>query len=118
MNQLFGFRLKNPDAGQQDDEQQDWRDELDHCNVKPFAGEFFAVEGDFIECGLRLGNPANQNTGEQADNRHEEVVACVVEDVENLADAAVRKLELEVEDVVAEAHDNRNDKGACRHNER
>ena len=100
------IKLKNTDSFQEDDEKKDWCNELNHYDVKCLAGKLFTIEGNLIDCSLRLSNPANENTGKKTNDRHKDVVTCVVEDVENLTDTTVRKFEVEIEYVVSKTNNN------------
>ena len=54
-----------------------------------FAGEGFAVEGDFVDNLLGLGDPSYKHAGEERKQRHKHIVADVVKKVENLRRYAV-----------------------------
>ena len=63
----------------------------------------FAISFYFINDQLRPYNPADQNTGQQRNKRHQEAVADVVHHVEQLRGRAVGQRKLKVERVVAHA---------------
>ena len=110
-----GYLLDNSNTCQKNDEEQDWCNELNHYNIKCLANELFTVEGDFVDCSLWLSNPADEDTSKKSNDWHEDVVAQVVEDVEDLTNTAVRKLEVEVEYVVSQTNDDRNNECAYCH---
>ena len=98
------YQLDNSNTCQKNYEEQDWCNELNHYNIKSLANELFTVEGNFIDCSFWLSNPADEDTSKKTNDWHKDVVAQVVEDVEDLTNAAVWKLEVEVENVVSETN--------------
>ena len=77
---------ENAYTEKQQDEKQDWRYELNHNRVEDFSAESFAIFADFVGDCLRFCDPSNQNTSEEGNQRHQNVITCVVKDVQKLAD--------------------------------
>ena len=65
-----------------------------------------ATQGDFIKDSLGLHDPADQDAGGNGNHGHQDIVADVVHDIQNLSNTAVGKSQIEVEDVITQAdHD-------------
>ena len=62
----------------------------------------------FADDPVWLYDPADQDAREQRDERHQEAVADIVHQIQELSSRSVRQLQLKVEYVVAKAdHDSR-----------
>lgn len=97
--------VEDAEGLQEQDKQQDRRDELDKQSVHRFAAEGEPALFEFADDPVRTGNPADQDTFADSDDRHGDVVADVVRQVEDLGDGAVRQRQLEIELVIAQADD-------------
>ena len=68
----------------------------------------FAVLFDLVDDPVRFYDPADQDAREQGDERHQEAVADIVHQIQNLSGRSVRQFQFKVEYVVAKAdHDGR-----------
>ncbi len=102
---------KNAQCLQKEQEKHDGSNNLDHNGIESLAAELETAESDLVNNGLGLDDPANKDAACDCNNRHKDVVADIVENVENLCNATVGKGHLEVEDIVAEADDYANNIG-------
>lgn len=64
--------------------EQEGHDILEHHNVNAFSAEFVTVESHFAYQQMWFGDPAYEDTGANGNKRHEQVVADVIEYVEDL----------------------------------
>ena len=70
--------------------------------------EPFAVLGRLVDDCLGLDEPADKDTGADREDRHQDIVRQIIEDIEDLSGTiAVRQLELKVQQIVAEADSHR-----------
>jgi len=97
---------KNAKSLQKEQEEHNGSNNLYHNGIETLATELQTAESNFFDDGLGLDDPANKDAAGDSNNRHKDVVADIVENVENLCNTAVGKGELKVEDVVAEADNN------------
>ena len=90
--------------------------ELDHSNIQRFAPERIVILRNFINNGLRFYNPAYQDTGQDRYDRHHDIIAEIIHNIQNLRHGAVRQFVFKVEDIVAEAYDDADNKcvGRCK----
>ena len=86
-------------------EEEYWHNVLQTNDIHALTPEVVAVEADLTYEEAWTYYPTEEDTGTDGYEWHEEVVGNVVEDVEYLCYGAVWQCELEVEHVVAEAHD-------------
>ena len=99
------MNLEQAQTCKKDYEKENRRNDLYHDDIKSLADEALSVAGNLVDCSFWLGNPADVDTGKEAYDWHEDVVAQIVEDVQNLADASVWHFLLKIEDVVTETDD-------------
>ena len=76
--------LDDTQGHQEEEEKADRGDDLYHCIVKVLPAELFAVLGDLVDDRIGLDHPADQDTGGDGEDGHQDVVADVVEDVQDL----------------------------------
>ena len=81
-----------------------------HNGVELFAAEGFAVALHLTNDVIRCFDPADQNRGQQRNQRHHNAVADVIHDVQQLADRTVGQFDLEVEHTVSKGNDSRSGK--------
>ena len=82
------------------DQHYDRHDIADHETVQTGAPEGFSVSFHFTDDPVRSDHPADQNTGQEGDERHQEAVAEIVHNIEQLCDGSVWKLQLKIKLVV------------------
>ena len=76
-----------------------------HNNIHSFSAEFFAVSLHFVDNPLWFYNPADENAGENCNNRHKEAVADIVHQIQELADASVGERQFQIKKAVPERND-------------
>ena len=101
---FFAFlRSEQTDRLKQQDQQHDWSHKLNHDDIQRFALEFELTLGNFVDDDLRLNNPADQDAGQECNQRHKDIVAEIVHNIKNLSDGAVGQCQFEVQCIVAQA---------------
>ena len=108
---LLEDQIQYSERFEQEDQEQHGRDESDHDRVELSASESLAVLGRFRDDHFGLGNPTDQDAGSDRKERHEDVVAQVIHDVQYLGLRSVRERCLKVQDVISETHDYAKDQG-------
>lgn len=69
---------------QQQDGQHHGGNELYHDHIQLLAAELVAAQGYLINDGFGFDDPANEDTGGDGHNGHQNVVAQIVQDIQNL----------------------------------
>ena len=91
---------KNP-GGLQKQHQHHHRGNIaDHHPVEFLAAEGLAAPLHLINDVIRRHDPADQDGGQQGDERHHNAVADIVHDIQQLSRRAVGQLHLKIEDAV------------------
>lgn len=88
------------------DQHYDRHDIADHETVQTGTFEMLAISFYLSDDPVRSDYPADQNTGQQRNKRHQEAVADVVHDIKKLSDGTIWKAKFEVQFVVSETDQN------------
>lgn len=91
------------------DQHYDRHDIADHEAVQTGTFEMLAVSFYFTDDPVRSDHPADQNTGQQRNKRHQEAVADVVHDIKKLPDGTIWKFQFEIQFVVSETDQDSSD---------
>ena len=102
---MFLFLKQNPRRLKKQNQHNHRCDEANHDGVHFLAAEVFAVSFHLVDDVIRGYDPADEDRGEQGDQRHHEAVADVIHDIQQLAGGTVGQLHLKVEDAVAQGDD-------------
>ena len=96
--------------GLEKEDQHDHRDDIpDHEPEEALEAEPSPAVLHFLDDPVRTYDPADQDRGEEGDKGHEEAVADVIHDVEDLPDAPVRQRDFHIEETVPQGDDD----GGC-----
>ena len=98
--------LSKDPSGLQKQHQHHYRGNIaDHHPVELLAAEGLAVALHLVNDVIRRHDPADQDGGQQGNERHHNTVADVVHDIQQLRRRAVGQLYLKIEDAVTQRND-------------
>lgn len=87
---------EDSECSEEQDGEQYGHDVFQHYDVDCLSAEVISVESHFAYKQVWLGDPAYENTGADGNKWHEQVVADVIEDVENLSRCPIWQFVLKV----------------------